>query len=199
MYKKMDDWISVAQKTEMDTIDEMCAIIKEAIENETKIQHELRICFMDFTVDNSTFNFINPPLPKLDALEEFRTDRFAIPQLESLLQEFLLISKSTGDEMQTRELSSLLFSKIKNSDTFRGHFSALPDSWNKLGLQNINNIIRNLDPTNTGFVNWRVLMTCLILLRSAVPTAAEISKIESGLEQNKVSESEFLGQNYWFE
>lgn len=37
MYKKMDDWISVAQKTEMDTIDEMCAIIKEAIENETKI------------------------------------------------------------------------------------------------------------------------------------------------------------------
>jgi len=54
---------------------------------------------MDFTVDNSTFNFINPPLPKLDALEEFRTDRFAIPQLESLLQEFLLISKSTGDEM----------------------------------------------------------------------------------------------------
>jgi hypothetical protein len=40
---------------------------------------------MDFTVDNSTFNFINPPLPKLEALEEFRTDRFAIPQLESLL------------------------------------------------------------------------------------------------------------------
>ena len=154
---------------------------------------------MDFTVDNSTFNFINPPLPKLDALEEFRTDRFAIPQLESLLQEFLLISKSTGDEMQTRELSSLLFSKIKNSDTFRGHYSALPETWNKLGLQNINNIIRNLDPTNTGFVNWRVLMTCLILLRSAVPTAAQISKIESGLEQNKVSENEFLGQNYWFE
>jgi len=154
---------------------------------------------MDFTVDKSTFNFINPPLPKLDALEEFRTDRFAIPQLESLLQEFLLISKSTGDEMQTRELSSLLFSKIKISDTFRGHFSALPDSWNKLGLQNINNIIRNLDPTNTGFVNWRVLMTCLILLRSAVPTAAQISKFESGFEQNKVSENEFLGQNYWFE
>ena len=74
---------------------------------------------MDFTVDNSTFNFINPPLPKLDALEEFRTDRFAIPQLESLLQEFLLISKSTGDEMQTRELSSLLFSKIKNSKSVK--------------------------------------------------------------------------------
>ena len=101
--------------------------------------------------------------------------------------------------MQTRELTSLLFSKIKNSDTFRGHYSALPESWNKLGLQNINNIIRNLDPTNTGFVNWRVLMTCLILLRSSVPTAAQISKIESSFEQNKVTEKEFLRQNYWFE
>lgn len=37
MHKKLEDWISVAQKTEMDTIDEMCAIIKKAIETETKI------------------------------------------------------------------------------------------------------------------------------------------------------------------
>jgi hypothetical protein len=63
----------------MDTIDEMCAVIKRAIEAETKVQHELRMNFMDFTVDNSTFNFINPPLPKLEALEEYREDRFAIP------------------------------------------------------------------------------------------------------------------------
>lgn len=143
---------------------------------------------MDFTVDNSTFNFINPPLPKLEALEEFRVDRFAIPQLESLLQELVLISKSTGDEMQTRELASLLFSKVKNSDSFKSNYSALPESWNKLGLQNINNIIRNLDPTNTGFVNWRVLMTCLILLRSSLPTAAEVSRIESSLDHNNVSD-----------
>ena len=143
---------------------------------------------MDFTVDNSTFNFINPPLPKLEALEEFRVDRFAIPQLESLLQELVLISKSTGDEMQTRELASLLFSKVKNSDSFKSNYSTLPESWNKLGLQNINNIIRNLDPTNTGFVNWRILMTCLILLRSSLPTAAEVSRIESSLDHNNVSD-----------
>jgi len=30
----------------------------------------LRINFMDFTVDNSTFNYINPPVPKLDAIED---------------------------------------------------------------------------------------------------------------------------------
>lgn len=79
LYKKFDDWIQVATKTEMDTIEEMCTVIKKATEDETKIQLELRIKFMDFTVDHTVFNYIDPPVPKLDALEEFRSDRFSIP------------------------------------------------------------------------------------------------------------------------
>ena len=51
MYKKFEDWITVAQLTEMDAIEEMCVVIKQAIEEETKIQSELRVKFMDFTVD----------------------------------------------------------------------------------------------------------------------------------------------------
>ena len=47
----LEDWIFVAQKAEMDAIDEMCMVIKDSIEEETKIQSELRINFMDFTVD----------------------------------------------------------------------------------------------------------------------------------------------------
>jgi len=78
MYKKLDDWIQVAAKTEMDTIDEMCSVVKRAIEDETKIQLELRIDFMDFTVDNTVLNYIDPPVPKLEALEEYRVDRFSI-------------------------------------------------------------------------------------------------------------------------
>lgn len=68
-YKKFDDWIQVAQKTEMDTIEEMSTVVKKAIEEESKIQDEISIKFMDFTVDQSVLNFINPPLPKLEALE----------------------------------------------------------------------------------------------------------------------------------
>jgi len=62
----------------MDTIEEMCSVIKKAIEEESKIQHELRINFMDFTVDNSTYNYINPPVPKLDAIEDHVKERFNI-------------------------------------------------------------------------------------------------------------------------
>lgn len=81
MYKKFDDWIQVAQKAEMDTIDEMCCIVKKAIEQEAKIQHELRIKFMDFSVNHTTLNYIDPPKPKLLALEEFVPSRFSIPML----------------------------------------------------------------------------------------------------------------------
>jgi hypothetical protein len=43
MLKKFDDWILLAQRAEMDTIDEMCHVIKRAIEDESKLQQELQI------------------------------------------------------------------------------------------------------------------------------------------------------------
>jgi len=70
-----------------------------AIEKEVKIQHELRINFMYFTIDDTTLNYTNPPNPKLEALEEYREDRFSIPQLNSFLSEFETISKTQGDNI----------------------------------------------------------------------------------------------------
>ena len=81
LYKMLEDWILVSQKVEMDAIEEMCIVIKDSIEEETKIQDELRIKFMDFTVDQGILNYINPPPPKLPALEEIKDDRFTIPQM----------------------------------------------------------------------------------------------------------------------
>lgn len=51
LYKKLEDWVFVAHKAEMDAIEEMCMIVKQNIEEETKIQEELRISFMDFSID----------------------------------------------------------------------------------------------------------------------------------------------------
>lgn len=88
MYKMLEDWILVSQKVEMDAIDEMCIVIKDAIEEESKIQTELRIKFMDFTVDEGVLNYINPPPPKLPAQEEILDDRFTIPQIKCFKEEF---------------------------------------------------------------------------------------------------------------
>lgn len=64
-YLKLEDWILVSTKTENDAVDEMCIVIKRAIEEEKKIQDELRIKYMDFCVDEKIMNFIIPPPEKL--------------------------------------------------------------------------------------------------------------------------------------
>lgn len=131
---------------------------------------------MDFTVDNCTLNYINPPIPKLEELEDFRTDRFAIPQIQYLMNELKTLDKSTGGLISCGAMCQLLYSKIKNSVNFNFD-SAVPESWNSFGLAEINQMLRNLDPKNTGFINWRALMTHIILLCSQVPNAKEIARI----------------------
>ena len=69
VYVKLEDWIHVAVKTENDAVDEMCVVLKQAIEEETKIQEELRLKFMDFCVDEKIMNYIVPPPDKLSAME----------------------------------------------------------------------------------------------------------------------------------
>ena len=41
-------------------------------------------------------------------------------------------------------------------------------------MQSFMSLIRNLDPNNTGFVDWRQLMTYFILLQSKQPSANDI-------------------------
>ena len=197
MYKKLDDWIYVAQKTEMDAVEEMSVIIKKAIEEEVKIQHELRIKFMDFTVDDATLNYVNPPRPKLEALEEYREDRFSIPQLKTFLTEFETITKTVGDNMQVVELASIFFTKVKNSAHFGGYDLTLPEQWNKLTMPSILSIIRNLDPNNTGFVNWRTLFTYLILLKSEIPSEVDFEHINH--ENGSAEEADFVNAVFWFD
>lgn len=56
-------------------------MIKEAIEDQGKIQDELRVKFMDFFVDKGIMNYIDPPPEKLASMEEAHDGRFNVPQL----------------------------------------------------------------------------------------------------------------------
>lgn len=135
MYKKLEDWIYVAQKSEMEAIEQMCILIKQHIESEEKIKAELRMKFMDFTVDNKTLNFITPPPPLLDAMEEIRNDRFSIEQLKFLKQELgdMEASFASREEFRDKSVIDMFIAKRNSSIGFGGHFSALPLDWNKLG------------------------------------------------------------------
>jgi len=79
VYQKLDDWINVGSKAENDAIEEVCDVVKYAIEDQTKICDELRIQFMDFFADKKILNFIEPPPEKLAAMEESDPGKFNIP------------------------------------------------------------------------------------------------------------------------
>lgn len=134
LYKKLEDWIYVAQKTEMDAIEEMCTVVKHHIEEETKVQEELRISFMDFTIDQGVLNYINPPPPKFPALEEHRIDRFSVPQLRGMLEEYKTIARvnTTGDMIQIHYGAQQLYASIHLSAGFISARSGLPEEWNTM-------------------------------------------------------------------
>lgn len=166
IYKKMDDWIVVSNKGENGAIEEMCEVVREAIEEEQKIQTELRIKFLDFMVDKKIMNYIDPPPPKKPMLEEKKYDRFNIAQLRSLLEDLTLISG--GEALISNELVVAFLMKKVNNSTKIGDGSSVPDEWKQFGMEDFQKITKNLDKYNTGKINWKILMTYICLLNSPI-------------------------------
>lgn len=60
-------------------------------------------------------------------------------------------------------------------------------------------MLRNIDTKSTGYVNYRTLMTYIILLKSEVPSAKEISRIEKLFKDNQVDCDTFANASFWFD
>ena len=157
VYLKLDDWIQVSNKTENDAVEEMCIVTKRAIEEEKKIQDELRVKFMDFCVDEKIMNYIEPPPEKLPALEEVRQDRFSISQLNTLINELEQLAKQHGNggsNIPNKVIVDLFVRKLENSKNL-GDEGSLPVEWTNYTEYDIQNMTRNLDKLSSGFIDWR--------------------------------------------
>lgn len=186
----------------MDAIEEMCMVIKDSIEEETKIQSELRIKFMDFTVDQGVLNYITPPPPKHEALEEQTKTRFTIPQIKSTINEFEVFQRISGTDSKVRVqfLYQFLKSRVNNSQSFHGFHSTLPEEWHTMSMDSFMALIRNLDPQSTGWIDWRQLITYFILLQSPVLDLQEAAKIQLLADgEGLISREKFVGTTFWFE
>jgi hypothetical protein len=54
---------------------------------------------------------------------------------------------------------------------------SLPEEWWTLGEYDFQNMVRNLDRTGHGVVNWRDLATYIILLKSNLPTERDLESL----------------------
>lgn len=180
VYTKLEDWVHVANKAENDAVEEMCTILKRAIEEERKIQDELRIKFMDFCVDEKIMNFIEPPPEKLPAMEQVRPDRFSIRQLTTLVNELEELSKQFGDGangIPIKVIADLFVRKLENSKTLQDDGS-LPEEWWRLAEYDFQNIVRNFDSKGHGTLNWKQFATFIILLKSNLPSDKDLENFK---------------------
>jgi len=75
----------------------------------------------------------------------------------------------------------MLFNKVNNARNFGGFYSALPTEWNDLTQIQLQQISRNLDPNNTGLINWKQAFTYMILLKTPLPNDTEIQAVKFGI------------------
>lgn len=190
VYKKLDDWIAVANKAENDAIDEVCTVIKEAIESEHKIQVELNIKFMDFIIESKIFNYIDPPPEKLPPMESKNDAKFNIPQLRSFVKEVSALANANG-RIQNRDVVQLLMRKSNNAASL-GDFGGLPKGWNAFGQKGFEKMVRNLDSWASGSVDYKLLATTAILLLSELPGEAQLAELRSQLGEGEVDLEKFL-------
>lgn len=90
--------------------------------------------------------------------------------------------------------------KLENSKTLWDDGS-LPEDWWTLKEYDFQNMVRNLDRSGLGVVNWRQLATFIILLRSPLPTDQEIESFVKhfGHQQPLVSLKDFAKAKFWFD
>lgn len=196
MYKKIEDWIYVAQKAEMEAIEQMCCFIKQHIESEKKIEPELQMMFMDFTVNKKILNFITPPPPLRDAKEDYRSDKFSIDQLDFLLKEFEMTeaSQMTREKFRDKAVVEIFISKLNSSNLFSGFLSPLPLDWRSFTQSKLRHMVINLDHDRTGFINWRTMYTYLALLKSPIATDQQLKSCKGCMTQEA-----FVREKWWFE
>jgi len=89
------------------------------------------------------------------------------------------MATAEGDFIRAQALYSYLKSRKNNSFSFQGQATTLPQFMMQLEMNQFMTLIRNLDPNCTGFINYRQLLSYLILARSPIPTEAQAEVVQA--------------------
>lgn len=152
---------------------------------------------MDFFVDKSYKNYIDPPPPMLDAMEEVRSVRFNVPQLKAIIEELAQVADEKN-QIANRAAVELLVKKVRNSRSL-GDLGGMPKDWSNFTQNNFELMLRNLDIYNEGQVDYRVLALCFVLLQSELPDGNQLESLKKELRDPEVSSESLTKAHVWFE
>lgn len=158
-YKPMNDWIGAKFLRQMESIDQMTEVVKNAIENGQKLKNEVLLLQEDFYIDKGYKVLRSPIPPPPPGFVEYHPEQMTCTQLSDFLTQFyftapsgIMASKSFQDTLED------LVCTAKGSD-------ALPNLWMSTSLtqiqQNICTIAKTLS-SDTDYIDWRQFLLCAI-------------------------------------
>ncbi|XP_066936728.1 sperm flagellar protein 2-like isoform X2 [Clytia hemisphaerica] len=148
-YLDLDNWLGARFLQEMESIDKMCEVIRQAIENETQLQDasilEDKVFFID--VDLHVFKTPTPPLTP-PPTEDLTPITFTCLQIEALNKQFRQIAP-------VAMVSVKMFNDVMLSlPSLTVGSEALPEVWQNITSQQLEEITQAIS-INNEYINWK--------------------------------------------
>jgi hypothetical protein len=178
-YSDMNDWIGIEFLQEMESIDQLCEIMRHAVESGEKIHKELILQCTELVISEDVLSLYGkdvkllrtpspPPVP--EPVEESSPDTFTIDQLVNLFQQFaakqkgLLSSSAVNSSVQLVQPtnSSIIpirtfIETIQSLMLLNQGTEWLPASWMHLSADKLEQMAMQLSPDGE-HVDWRRFM-----------------------------------------
>lgn len=103
----------------------------------------------------------------------------------------------SDDQILDRKAVELLLRKAQNSRSLCD-MGGLPKEWSGFTHNDFEKLVRNLDIYNSGTIDYKVLATCCILLKSPVPTDGQIEELKKSLPEEQCDCASFTQAAFWF-
>jgi len=169
-FKDMHDWLGARFLKEMESIDQMAEVMRNAIEAKEKIKHTITLDQDNFVVDEDLKVLKTPsPLPPPVTVEAAQSDQFTVAQLNTLYDQF----QATAP---TGIISNKAFvDMFENLVLVTQGMESLPDLWMQLTspqIQELANVLSN----DSDYVDWRRLFVALVW---PVPPASQAQLLQA--------------------
>eukprot|EP01015_Nassula_variabilis_P028165 TRINITY_DN5858_c0_g1_i4.p1 TRINITY_DN5858_c0_g1~~TRINITY_DN5858_c0_g1_i4.p1 ORF type:complete len:263 (+),score=12.24 TRINITY_DN5858_c0_g1_i4:61-849(+) len=182
-----------------EAIDKMTLLLRQAIENEEKIQKEHQLNYVDVVISHQRLNYLTPPIKLLPAKEETDENRFSITQLYVIAEALKSISNSS---LQIE--SNQVLDYFQRLLAYNRSSNELPEIWRELRSEDFNIMVKILDKNERGFIKWRSICTYICLLQTPILDGENYESYRQALfsvsdGKDMVSYTKFVEVECWFD
>jgi len=200
-YERMNAKLGESHQQEICAIDNLKRVMMEKIETEEMIASELLISGGEFLIDDSNVLFENTEgIRALTPVQDPVEDQFTVVQVVGLLDELRQLAPSGFVSSCT--LMDLVHNMCMGQNL-------VPKTWVAATISQLQHVCSVIDSHKTDYLDWRLLVTVLLLQSSGRPTFNDICHYALqfahqmpeavGMDQAKVSKQGFDTVRLWFE